>query len=112
MKHQKLILTKILEKTIIFEGTASEAVRLFPKNVNVSALLSLAGIGSHETMVRVVADPNTDKNTHQIESKGKFGKIITTVENAYQILIILKQVDLPYCQQLRHFVQFVLITLR
>jgi aspartate dehydrogenase len=74
-------ITKILEKTIIFEGTASEAVRLFPKNVNVSALLSLAGIGSHETIVRVVADPNTDKNTHQIESKGKFGKIITTVEN-------------------------------
>jgi len=64
-----------------FETSASEAVRLFPKNVNVSALLSLAGIGSHETMVKVVVDPSTDKNTHHIESEGKFGKITTTVEN-------------------------------
>ena len=74
-------LDKISETTTIFEGSASEAVRLFPKNVNVSALLSLAGIGSHETIVKVVVDPSTDKNTHHIESKGKFGKITTTIEN-------------------------------
>ena len=74
-------LDSISEATTIFEGSASEAVRLFPKNVNVSALLSLAGIGSHETIVKVVVDPNTDKNTHHIESEGKFGKITTTVEN-------------------------------
>jgi aspartate dehydrogenase len=76
-----LDLDNISTSTTIFEGTASEAVRLFPKNVNVSALLSLAGLGSHETIVKVVADPNIDKNVHQIESKGKFGKISTTVEN-------------------------------
>ena len=76
-----LDLDSISDVTTIFEGTASEAVRLFPKNVNVSALLSLAGLGSHETIVKVVADPNTDKNRHQIESKGKFGKISTIVEN-------------------------------
>ena len=74
-------LDNISEVTTIFEGSASEAVRLFPKNVNVSALLSLAGIGSHETIVKVVVDPSTDKNTHHIESKGTFGKITTTVEN-------------------------------
>ena len=32
-------------------------------------------------MVKVVVDPSTDKNTHHIESEGKFGKITTTVEN-------------------------------
>ena len=72
---------KITESTLLFEGTASEAVRLFPKNINVSALLSLAGIGSHETIVKVVADPDTNKNTHHIESQGSFGKITTTLEN-------------------------------
>ena len=76
-----LDLDNISDETIIFEGTASEAVRLFPKNVNVSALLSLAGLGSHETIVKVIANPNIDKNIHRIEAIGKFGKINTIVEN-------------------------------
>lgn len=71
----------IKEKTILFEGTAKEAVSLFPANINVAALLSLAGLGSTKTQVRIVADPATNKNTHQIEAKGKFGKITITVEN-------------------------------
>ena len=71
----------ITDETTIFEGTASEAVRLFPKNVNVSALLSLAGLGSHETMVKVIVNPNITKNIHKIESTGKFGTISSIVEN-------------------------------
>jgi len=72
---------KISEPTILFDGTAKEAVSLFPKNVNVSALLSLVGLGGNNTSVRVVADPNTDKNTHEINANGKFGNIKITVEN-------------------------------
>jgi len=72
---------KISEPTILFDGTAKEAVSLFPKNVNVSALLSLVGLGGDNTSVRVVADPNTDKNTHEINANGKFGNIKITVEN-------------------------------
>jgi len=72
---------KISEPTILFDGTAKEAVSLFPKNVNVSALLSLVGLGGDNTSVRVVADPNTDKNTHEINASGKFGNIKITVEN-------------------------------
>ena len=74
-------LDSISEETTVFEGTASEAVRLFPKNVNVAALLSLSGLGSHETIVKVVVKPDTNKNIHIIEAKGKFGEITTTVEN-------------------------------
>ena len=77
----KINLDDIVESSTIFEGTASEAVRLFPKNINVSALLSLVGLGSHETIVKIIADPNTTKNTHMIISSGKFGKITTIVEN-------------------------------
>jgi len=72
---------KISESTVLFEGAAKEAVSLFPKNVNVSALLSLVGLGGSNTSVRVVADPNTDKNTHEINANGKFGSIKITVEN-------------------------------
>ena len=72
---------KISEPTILFDGTAKEAVSLFPKNVNVSALLSLVGLGGDNTSVRVVADPNTDKNMHEISANGKFGNMKIIVEN-------------------------------
>ena len=71
----------IKQSTTIFEGTAQEAVQLFPANINVAALLSLAGLGSLNTKVRIVADPNTDKNTHEIVAQGKFGKFSIKVEN-------------------------------
>ena len=74
-------LVAIKEKTTIFEGDASEAVKLFPANINVAALLSLTGLGSKKTKVMIVADPSTDKNTHVIQANGKFGKISITVEN-------------------------------
>ena len=74
-------LDSITTKTIIFQGTAQEAVSLFPANINVAALLSLTGIGSNNTKVIIVADPQTDKNTHQIEVEGKFGKMTFTIEN-------------------------------
>ena len=77
----KINLEDIKEKSTIFEGTANEAVRLFPKNINVSALLSLSGLGSHETIVKIIADPNTTKNTHEITARGKFGQITTKIEN-------------------------------
>lgn len=70
------------EKIItIFEGTAEEAVKLFPANINVAALLSLVGIGSKKTKVKIIADPNTTKNTHQIEAHGKFGKMNFLIQN-------------------------------
>jgi len=72
---------KITTLTTIYEGSAQDAVRLFPANINVAALLSLAGIGSEKTKVRIVADPNTDKNTHEIYAQGKFGKFSVKVEN-------------------------------
>jgi aspartate dehydrogenase len=77
----KLDISNLQSAQVIFEGAAGEAVRLFPANINVAALLSLAGIGSQKTTVRIVADPHTDKNTHQIEAAGSFGKITITVEN-------------------------------
>ncbi len=77
----KINLDELKEPTIIYEGTAQEAVKLFPANINVAALLSLAGMGSNRTKVKIVADPKTDKNTHEIQAEGKFGKFSIKVEN-------------------------------
>jgi len=80
-ENSKINLDNIASATTIFEGTAKEAVSLFPANINVAALLSLTGIGSEKTRVKIVADPDTDKNTHQIEAAGTFGKMTFIIEN-------------------------------
>lgn len=77
----KMDISSLKSAKVIFEGPAKEAVKLFPANINVAALLSLAGIGSQKTAVRIVADPHTEKNTHHIDAKGRFGKITICVEN-------------------------------
>ena len=80
-ENSDINLDEINSPTVIFEGTAKEAVSLFPANINVAALLSLTGIGSEKTGVKIVADPNTDKNTHHIVAEGTFGKMTFTIEN-------------------------------
>lgn len=72
---------EIVQKTEIFAGPASEAVKLFPANVNVAAVLGLAGIGPAKTRVRIMADPNTKTNKHDISVSGSFGEIQISVDN-------------------------------
>jgi len=69
------------EPKVIFEGTALEAVRAFPKNVNVAAALSLAGVGPRQTRVRVIADPRATTNSHEIVAEGAFGRLSAITEN-------------------------------
>jgi aspartate dehydrogenase len=80
-ENSTIDLDSLDSKTVVFQGTAKEAVSLFPANINVAALLSLCGIGSEKTTVKIMADPTTDKNTHHIEANGKFGKMTFTIEN-------------------------------
>lgn len=67
------------EEQILFEGKASDAVKKFPKNINVSSTLSLAsGIDAD---VKIIADPKVTKNTHEIHLKGTFGELVTITSN-------------------------------
>jgi aspartate dehydrogenase len=66
---------------VLFDGSASEAIELFPKNINVSIILSLAGLGPKNTWVKIISDPAVKKNSHSIEAKGSFGKLSLKVEN-------------------------------
>ncbi|MFH1774139.1 MAG: aspartate dehydrogenase [Methanobacteriota archaeon] len=72
---------KIREKAVLYEGSAREAIKKFPANVNVAVALSLAGIGVKKTKVRVVADPGSDKNIHEVFARGDFGEFKFRVEN-------------------------------
>ena len=74
-------LDAIKDEELIFEGTAREAIRAFPKNVNVSATLSLAGIGAEKTKVRIISSPKYKRNSHEIELKGEAGTFFIRAEN-------------------------------
>jgi aspartate dehydrogenase len=71
----------LTEPTVVFEGTAMEAVKAFPKNVNVAAGLSLAGVGPEKTIVRVIADPTSNANSHEVVAEGAFGRLSAMTEN-------------------------------
>jgi aspartate dehydrogenase len=81
LKENGIDVDSITERTIVFEGGAREAVRAFPKNVNVSATLSLAGIGFDRTKVKVVVDPKASRNVHIVRVKGDFGMAEFRIEN-------------------------------
>lgn len=72
---------KMTEAETIFTGSASEAIRQFPKNINVSIVLSIAGIGVEETEVNIVADPTIENNIHTIDIQGEFGEASFTIRN-------------------------------
>lgn len=81
LSEKNIDLNAIKEETVVFEGSAEEAVKGFPQNVNVSAVLSLAGIGARKTRVRIVTSSSYAKNVHEVEIKGEFGIIRTRTEN-------------------------------
>jgi aspartate dehydrogenase len=76
-----IVLSDISSPTTVFEGTASEAVKLFPKNVNVAATVSLSGIGFEKTRVKIIADPTTNQNHHKIVVSGEFGSMTAEMNN-------------------------------
>ena len=69
------------KRTILYDGTAREAITKFPLNLNVAASLSLAGVGFDKTKVRIVADPVATRINHKILAHGKFGRLRAEVEN-------------------------------
>jgi len=71
----------IRERTELFSGSAREAVKHFPQNINVAATISLAGIGFEKTRIRIVCDPQVQTNEHHLKAKGKFGELDVVTRN-------------------------------
>ncbi|HZH38751.1 MAG TPA: aspartate dehydrogenase [Bacillales bacterium] len=79
--NYRINVDEISDKQVIFEGNAEDAIKQFPSNVNVSALISLAGIGFKQTNVKIVVDPKVTNNTHEIDVKWKLGEFTVKISN-------------------------------
>lgn len=71
----------ITSPTLLYEGDAVEAVKLFPANVNVAATLALAASSVETPLIRVVADPSLEVNVHEVVAKGAFGEVTVAMKN-------------------------------
>ncbi len=81
IKKQGIDLSSLNEKTEVFSGTVRQAVRYFPKNINVAATVSLAVGRMRGVYVRIVADPALSTNVHELVVEGSHGRIFTRTEN-------------------------------
>jgi aspartate dehydrogenase len=78
-KSPKSLGKDINTEEVLFEGKASEAVKEFPLNINVAATISMAC--NRDIDVKIIVDPNVDRNVHEITAKGDFGEFKTITMN-------------------------------
>jgi aspartate dehydrogenase len=100
-------ITGIVEPVCVFSGSAREAAKGFPANVNVCVALSLAGIGPDRTTLEVWADPGVTRNTHYIEVDSDAARFTMTIDNipsenprtgritAQSVLALLRKLSTP-----------------
>jgi aspartate dehydrogenase len=72
---------RITEPLRIFQGTAREAAKGFPANLNVAVALSLAGLGPDLTTLEIWADPALTRNVHRIEVESDSARFSMSIEN-------------------------------
>ena len=71
----------ITEPLRIFEGSAREAAKGFPANLNVAVALSLAGIGPDRTRLEIWADPTVTRNMHRVDVESDSARFSMSIEN-------------------------------
>jgi aspartate dehydrogenase len=79
-KNPRVLGVEGQRKKTVYQGTAEEAVKLFPREMNVAATLALT-VRPAKVKVKVVADPAVRRNTHEISVKWKRGKMCLRFEN-------------------------------
>ncbi|MFH1505046.1 MAG: aspartate dehydrogenase [Candidatus Omnitrophota bacterium] len=80
LKNKGIDLTNLKKERVIFKGNVAEAVKYFPKNINVAATLALAS-SFKDVQVCIKADPKLKRNVHCIEVQAREAKIRISVEN-------------------------------
>ena len=71
----------LTEPLRVFEGTAREAAKGFPANINVAVALALAGFGPDRTRLEIWADPTVTRNVHRVEVESDSARFSMSIEN-------------------------------
>ncbi len=92
----------------VFRGSALEAIKLFPENINVAVATALATTGVDNTQVIIKSIPNITSNTHNISLVGEKTKVNIVIEStpssdnpkssilaAYSVIALLKNIVSP-----------------
>jgi aspartate dehydrogenase len=79
-KNPKALGKNNTEESIVYEGYAEEAARLFPREMNVAATLALT-VKPAKVKVRVISDPTVKRNTHEIQVRWRFGEMFLRFAN-------------------------------
>ncbi|OGW78574.1 MAG: hypothetical protein A2Z83_07340 [Omnitrophica bacterium GWA2_52_8] len=69
------------EEKLVFRGTACEAVKWFPQNINVGAVVSLGGCGTQKTTVEIWTSKRYRRNEHELIAAGAFGEMRAVTRN-------------------------------
>ncbi len=81
LEERGIDVDSLTEPLVVFEGSPAEAIKHFPKNVNVSTALGLASSLNGSLKVRLLADPGVNVNIHEIDMVSSLGRITIKVEN-------------------------------
>lgn len=105
LKGKKLSEKKVEE---VFNGSSSQAIEKFPKNVNVAVATALATRGVEDTKVILKSIPGSKSNKHKIKLKGESIKVDVIIESkpsddnpkssilaAYSVIALLENLVAP-----------------
>ncbi len=81
LKNRFPVLKTPAEERRVFSGTAADAIEHFPQNINVAAVLSLAGVGPVRTKVEIWTSQSYKGNRHEVLVEGDFGTFTTITQN-------------------------------
>jgi len=79
-KSPKILDLDNREEKLVYEGNAEEAVRRFPREMNVAATLALT-VPREKVKVQVISDPKVKRNVHEVRVKWKYGDMFLRFEN-------------------------------
>lgn len=92
----------------VFNGSAMEAIKHFPKNVNVAVATALATTGVESTQVSIKSIPGSENNKHRIKLLGDTISVEVIIETtpskdnpksstlaAYSVISLLKELVAP-----------------
>jgi len=79
-KSPKILDLDNREEKLVYEGNAEEAVKRFPREMNVAATLALT-VPREKVKVQVISDPEVKRNVHEVRAKWKYGDMFLRFEN-------------------------------